>query len=113
VAAEEDPQAWRAAQHGSILAEEYLAYLNAASEGLQQRIGGRSIASHALVLNLGPSWPDAQASKAFSDSISELKNNAWEQPAGMGICPLDTLFNACMTIHRWLALQEENVAVRL
>ncbi|BDA44285.1 hypothetical protein COCOBI_05-4690 [Coccomyxa sp. Obi] len=40
-----------------------------------------------------------------------MKVDGWEQPPGLGICPLDTLFNACTTIHRWLSLQDDNVAV--
>lgn len=109
--AEEDPQDWKPEHQSKKLSDDYLSYLHAASAGLSKRIGGRSIASHALVINLGPTWPDAEASAAFGDSISEIKNNAWEQPPSTGICPLDTLFNACTTIHRWLALQEDNVAV--
>lgn len=53
----------------------------------------------------------AEAGRAFADSITEMKVDGWEQPPGLGICPLDTLFNACTTIHRWLSLQDDNVAV--
>ncbi|CAL8470256.1 g9798 [Coccomyxa elongata] len=62
-------------------------------------------------MNLGPNWTTAEAGRAFADSITEMKVDGWEQPPGLGICPLDTLFNACTTIHRWLSLQDDNVAV--
>jgi hypothetical protein len=109
---EENEAHWRASQEGTTLSPEHLEYLHAAAEGLQSRIGSHSIASRALVINLGPIWPTAEAGRAFADSISEMKEDAWEQPPGLGICPLDTLFNACTTIHRWLSLQDDNVAVR-
>ena len=109
--AEEDRSTWRASQQQNTLHPRYLQYLHAASGGLITRLGGVSIASHALVINLGPSWPTAEPSHAFEDSISELKNSAWESPPGLGLCPLDTLFAACALVHRWLLLHADNIAV--
>ena len=109
--AEDDRTAWRSSQQQGTLEPEYLQYLHAAAQGLSARLGGSSGLHHALVINLGPSWPNAEASRTFGDAIPELKNIAWERPPGMGICPLDTLFSACALIHRWLTLQTDNIVV--
>jgi len=111
IGSEEHYSVWDDSLRDDKLSPDYVEYLHAAAEGLQSRLGGHSIASQALVINLGPNWPDAEGGRAFADSISEMKVDAWESPPGLGICPLDTLFNACTTIHRWLSLQEDNVAV--
>ena len=67
--------------------------------------------NNVMFVNLGPAWSNGETYDIFGKSVIEVPNRAWECPPGLGICPLDVLFMACMNIHRWLILDPDHVVV--
>ena len=41
----------------------------------------------------------------------EYPTEFWEQPAGLGLCPLHVVFQVCSQIHQWLMLGPDNLVV--
>ena len=66
-----------------------------------------------LTLNNGPAWRHADAYVLYDNNVFEqLFYKEWESPAGLGICPLDIIFQLCETITNWLTMAERNFVVR-
>ena len=65
-----------------------------------------------LTLNNGPSWRKAiWAYELFNNNVFETLSKEWESPPGLGICPLDQLYQLCDYISQWHALAPKNIVV--
>lgn len=69
-------------------------------DSLANQLEAREKSSSALLINLGPSWDGM-----FDLRICmwQAQDCIWEDPAGMGICPLDTLTGICARIHEHIS----------
>lgn len=65
------------------------------------------------MLNLSPVWTKSNAYELFQNNVIEIAFTEWEEPAGLGICPLDVIFSVCHTASSWLAQNETHVVVML
>eukprot|EP00890_Picochlorum_soloecismus_P003774 jgi/Picsp_1/4398/NSC_01904-R1_gtpase effector dia diaphanous len=69
-------------------------------DSLANQLEARDTSSSALLINLGPSWDGM-----FDLRICmwQAQDCTWEDPAGIGICPLDTLTGICARIHEHIS----------
>lgn len=65
------------------------------------------------MLNLSPVWTKSNVYELFQNNVIEIAFTEWEEPAGLGICPLDVIFSVCHTASSWLAQNETHVVVML
>ncbi len=87
----------------------YKETLVAASTSLQDHLGNTS---GVLLLNLGPLWGNSDAYDLFNSNVFEIQFKDWESPPGLGIAPLDVVFQVCLSMSSWLSLNEDHHVVR-
>ena len=84
----------------------YMRHLEEAASDLPQHC-------QILTLNNGPAWRHADAYALYDNNVFEqLFYKEWESPAGLGICPLDIIYQMCDTISNWLSMADKNIVVR-
>ena len=88
----------------------YKETLVAASTSLQDHLGNTS---GVLLLNLGPLWGNSDAYDLFNSNVFEIQFKDWESPPGLGIAPLDVVFQVCLSMSSWLSLNEDHHVVRI
>ena len=79
--------------------------LRGAAEYLQDAHAGEF-----MLVNLGGVLAQSSYYTMFSNSCVEF-DIPWNTPIGPGVCPLDVLFATCSSIHNWLSMDEDHVAV--
>ena len=83
----------------------YVRCLEAAAERLQSEHSGSF-----MLLNLGGVLLEPRLYNLFGNSCVEFVV-PWNSPIGTSVCPLDVLFATCASIHNWLAMDDDHVAV--
>ena len=83
----------------------YVRCLEAAAERLQSEHAGSF-----MLLNLGGVLLEPRLYSLFGNSCVEFVV-PWNSPIGTSVCPLDVLFATCASIHNWLAMDDDHVAV--
>ena len=82
-------------------------HLEEAASELPQHSG------QVLTLINGPAWRNQAAYALFHNNVYEgLYFKEWDVPAGLGICPLDIIYQMCDVISNWLSMADNNVVVR-
>ena len=87
----------------------YVECLSSAASYLQE-----SHAGAFMLINLGGSFiEDTKGIDAYSMFCNSCVEFVvpWNVPLGVGVCPLDILFATCSSIHNWLSMDEDHVAV--
>jgi len=77
-------------------------------ESLAAQLDSRDSASSALLINLGPVWDSMCDLKLCMWQAQDCK---WEEPAGMGLCPLETLSSICARIHEHVARTKKPMVI--
>ncbi len=83
----------------------YVDCLTSAAAFLQEHHSGSY-----MLLNLGGLFMEPKLYSLFGNSCVEFVV-PWNTPIGVGVCPLDILFATCSSIHNWLSMDEDHVAV--
>jgi len=83
----------------------YFECLSSAANFLQEHHSG----SYMLV-NLGGLLLEPKLYAMFGNSCVEFVV-PWNVPIGVGVCPLDILFATCSSIHNWLSMDDDHIAV--
>lgn len=102
IVADEAPEVWRntvratETSQSCSVSPEYQGFL----DSLANQLEARETSSSALLINLGPSWDGM-----FDLRICmwQAQDCTWEDPAGIGICPLDTLTGICARMHEHIS----------
>lgn len=90
-----------------------MAYLAALAKELEALRQSGAVSGGVQLINLSPVLRNSDAYACFGSSVGvmEFPQDFWEQPAGLGLCPLDVICNICSNIHTWLTLSPGNVVV--
>jgi hypothetical protein len=83
----------------------YFECLKSAAAFLQENHSGSF-----MLVNLGGLLLEPKLYTMFGNSCVEFVV-PWNVPLGVGVCPLDILFATCSSIHNWLSMDEDHIAV--
>lgn len=83
----------------------YIECLSNAATFLQEHHSGSY-----MIVNLGGLLLEPKLYSMFGNSCVEFVV-PWNVPIGVGVCPLDILFATCSSMHNWLSMDEDHVAV--